>query len=74
MVDAEDDGSTSSTKVQQRTCMSARIYCTLPKGHVITARHEFCDVEKSDENLDNIVQISVTSQGRYMYIKARNNT
>ena len=33
------------------------------KGHVITARHGFCDVEKSDGNLDNIVQISVTSQG-----------
>ena len=36
-------------------------------------RHEFCDVKKSDENLDNIVQISVMSQGSqpsYMYITA----
>ena len=57
--------------------MSVRIYCTFPKGHVIITRCEFCDVEKSDENLDNIVQISVTSQGSqqgYMYIKARNDT
>jgi len=35
----------------------------LLKGHVITTRHGFCDVEGSDGNQDNIVQISVTSQG-----------
>ena len=35
----------------------------LLKGHVITMRREFCDVERSDGNQNNIVQISVTSQG-----------
>jgi len=36
---------------------------TYLKGHVITTRRGFCDVERSDGNQDNIVQISVTSQG-----------
>jgi len=53
----EDNGSTKSDDgvFDVTTC--------LLKGHVITMQHEFCDVERSDGNQDNIVQISVTPQG-----------